>query len=204
MQTVALNQPPPLEGFNAFTADRTLVEAVRREGADWAEERLTAIGALVGSADVRRKAAEANADANRPRLKTHDRYGNRVNEVEYHPAWHDLLGTAVEHELHALPWSEPGPGVHVARGAAFFCMTQAEAGIGCPISSTYAAIPALRKQPELAAKWEPTILSNRYDGRDAPATTKPGVLVGMGMTEKQGGSDVRANTTRAEHIGGGE
>src|SRR4051794_4511262 len=203
MQTVALNQPPPLEGFNAFTADRTLVEAVRREGADWAEERLTAIGALVGSADVRRKAAEANADANRPRLKTHDRYGHRVNEVEYHPAWHDLLGLAVEHGLHAQPWAEPRPGAHVARGAAFLCMTEAEAGIGCPISATYSAVPALRKQPELAAEWEPAILERRYDGRDMPATEKPGVLVGMGMTERQGGSDVRANITRAVPMNGG-
>src|SRR4051812_40012461 len=159
------------------------------------------MGAVAGSADTRAKAAEANEHA--PRLKTHDRYGNRINEVEYHPAWHHLLGTGVEHQLHSLPWSDPGPGVHVARGAAFFCMTEAEAGIGCPISSTYAAIPALRKQPELAAEWEPKILSSEYDGRNVPAAGKPGLLVGMGMTEKQGGSDVRANTTRAEPVNGG-
>src|SRR3954471_10509697 len=195
------NQPPPLAGFNAFTADRTLAAAVEREGAGWAEARLTAIGALVGSADIRHKAVEANANA--PVMRSHDRYGERVNVVDYHPAWHDLLGVAVRHELHSLPWREPGPGVHVARGAAFLCMTEAEAGIGCPISATCSAIPALRQQPELAAEWEPRILAPEYDGRDVPADGKPGVLVGMGMTEKQGGSDVRANTTTARPVNGG-
>jgi putative acyl-CoA dehydrogenase len=195
------NQPPPLGDFNAFEADPTLVAALEREGAGWARGRLEAIGAVAGSAETRALAAEANE--NDPRLRTHDRYGNRVNVVEYHPAWHSLLGAGVEHELHALPWSAPGPGVHVARGAAFFCMTQAEAGIGCPISSTYAAVPALRKQPELAAEWEPQILSSAYDSRDVPAAQKPGVLIGMGMTEKQGGSDVRANSTVAVPLNGG-
>jgi putative acyl-CoA dehydrogenase len=195
------NQPPPLIDFNVFEADRPLVEAVEREGAQWAEERLRAIGALAGSAEIRRQAAEANE--NPPKLRTHDRYGNRINEVEYHAAWHELLGLAVEHELHSLPWSEPGPGAHVARGAAFLCMTEAEAGIGCPLSATYSAIPALRKQPELAAEWEPRILSPAYDLRDVPAAEKPGALVGMGMTEKQGGSDVRANTTVARPVNGG-
>jgi putative acyl-CoA dehydrogenase len=123
--------------------------------------------------------------------------------VEYHPAWHELLGLAVEHGLHAAPWSEPGPGAHVARGAAFLCMTEAEAGIGCPVSSTYSAIPALRKQSELASEWEPRIVSRAYDKSDVPAGGKPGVLVGMGMTEKQGGSDVRANTTVARPVNGG-
>jgi putative acyl-CoA dehydrogenase len=195
------NQPPPLGDYNAFEADRPLVEAVRREGAEWATDRLRAVGAIAGSAETRGRAREANE--NPPKLKTHDRYGNRVNEVEYHPAWHELLGLAVEHRLHSLPWSEPGPGAHVARGAAFLCMTEAEAGIGCPISATYSAIPALRKQPELAAEWEPRILSPAYDRRDVPATQKPGLLVGMGMTEKQGGSDVRANTTVARPVNGG-
>src|SRR3954453_11293269 len=195
------NQPPRLAGFNAFTADLTLAEAVEREGGGWAEGRLTAIGALVGSAEIRHKAVEANANA--PVLRSHDRYGRRVNVVEYHPAWHDLLGVAVRHELHSLPWREPRSGAHVARGAAFLCMTEAEAGIGCPISATYSAIPALRKQPALAAEWEPRILAPGYDGRDVPADGKPGVLVGMGMTEKQGGSDVRANTTTARPVNGG-
>jgi putative acyl-CoA dehydrogenase len=195
------NQPPPLADYNAFEADRTLVEAVEREGADWARDRLRAVGALAGSAEIRRKAAEANANA--PQLKTHNRYGQRINEVEYHPAWHDLLGLAVEHQLHSLPWVEPGPGVHVARGAAFLCMTEAEAGIGCPLSATYSVIPALRKQPDVAAEWEPRILSSEYDPRDVPATGKRGALSGMGMTEKQGGSDVRANSTVARPVNGG-
>ena len=195
------NQPPPLVDFNVFESDRPLVESVEREGADWAKERLRAIGALAGSADMRRNAIEANE--NTPKLKTHDRYGNRINVVEYHPAWHELLGLAVEHQLHSLPWCEPGPGAHVARGAAFLCMTEAEAGIGCPISATYSVIPALRQQPELADEWEPRILSSEYDPRDVPATQKSGALVGMGMTEKQGGSDVRANTTVARPVNGG-
>src|SRR4051812_31578225 len=195
------NQPPPLLDHYVFETDRPLVEAVNREGAEWAMERLRAIGALAGSAEIRRKAVEANENA--PKLKTHDRYGNRINEVEFHPAWHELLGLAVEHELHSLPWCEPGPGAHVARGVAFFCMTQAEAGIGCPLSATYSAIPALRHQPDVAAEWEPRLLSSEYDPRDAPAAEKPGALAGMGMTEKQGGSDVRANTTLARPLNGG-
>src|SRR6185503_12339764 len=116
---------------------------------------------------------------------------------------HDLLGTAVGHELHSAPWSHPRPGAHVARGAAFMCFSQAEAGVGCPISMTYSVIPAIRHQPELAEEWEPRWNSNRYDPRNVPATEKPGALAGMGMTEKQGGSDVRANTTVARPINGG-
>ena len=195
------NQPPPLVDFNAFEADRPLVEAVQREGAQWAEEPLRAIGALAGSAEIRRDAVEANE--NPPKLKSHDRYGNRINEVRFHPAWHKLLGLAVAHQLHSLPWREPGSGAHVARGAAFLCMTEAEAGIGCPLSATYSVVPALRNQPEIAAEWEPRILSSEYDPRDVPATEKPGALAGMGMTEKQGGSDVRANTTVARPLNGG-
>ena len=195
------NQPPPLGDYNVFETDRPLVEAVGREGADWASERLQTIGALAGSSEVRRNAVEANESP--PRLKTHDRYGIRVNEVEFHPAWHKLLGLAVEHQVHSLPWREPGPGAHVARGAAFLCMTEAEAGIGCPLSATYSVIPALRHQPEVAAEWEPRILSSAYDPRDVPATEKAGALTGMGMTEKQGGSDVRANTTVARPLNGG-
>jgi putative acyl-CoA dehydrogenase len=195
------NQPPPLGDFNTYAEDRPLAEAVRREGAGWAEDRLAAIGELTGSFDVRRLGALANE--NPPRLRTHDRFGNRVDEVEFHPAWHELLGLAVEHDVHSLPWREPGPGAHVARAAAFMCFTEAEAGIGCPLSATYSAIPAIRHQPELAAEWEPRLLSGSYDGRNAPAPDKPGALCGMGMTEKQGGSDVRANTTVAQPVNGG-
>ncbi len=195
------NQPPPLTDYNVYEADAPLVEAVRREGAEWAEPRIAAVGALAGSEPVRALGAQANE--NPPKLRTHDRFGNRVDEVEFHPAWHELLGMAVEHELHSSPWKDPRPGAHVARGAAFMCMSQAEAGIGCPISMTYSVIPALRTQPELAAEWEPRFLSPGYDPRNTPAPYKDGALAGMGMTEKQGGTDVRANTTIARSVNGG-
>jgi putative acyl-CoA dehydrogenase len=196
-----VNQPPPLVDYNVFEADTPLVEAVRREGAEWAEGRISAVGAIAGS--ERNLALGALANEHPPKLRTHDRYGNRVDEVEFHPSWHELLGLAVEHELHSSPWKDPRPGAHVARGAAFMCMSQAEAGIGCPISMTYSVIPALRTQPELAAEWEPRFLSNVYDPRNTPAPGKSGALAGMGMTEKQGGTDVRANTTIARPVNGG-
>ena len=195
------NQPRRSSTTTSSRADRPLVEAVRREGAEWAEGRLSELGALAGSEHMQALGALANEHP--PKLRTHDRYGHRVDEVEFHPAWHELLGTAVEHELHCSPWKDPRPGAHVARGAAFMCMSQAEAGVGCPISMTYSVIPALRAQPELAAEWEPRFLSAAYDPRNAPAPAKPGALAGMGMTEKQGGSDVRANTTVARPVNGG-
>jgi putative acyl-CoA dehydrogenase len=195
------NQPPPLVNYNVFEADRVLVEAVKREGADWAEPRITKAGALAGSERVQHLGALANE--NPPKLRTHDRYGNRVDTVDFHPSWHELMEMAVDHELHCSPWKDPRPGAHVARGAAFMCISQAEAGIGCPISMTYSVIPALRTQPELAAEWEPRFLSSEYDPRNAPAAEKKGALAGMGMTEKQGGTDVRANTTVARPVNGG-
>jgi putative acyl-CoA dehydrogenase len=196
-----VNQPPPLVDYNLYEADRPLVEAVRREGAEWAEERISAVGAYAGSERAQELGRLANESG--PRLKTHDRYGHRVDEAEFHPAWHELLAKAVEFELHASPWKDPRPGAHVARGAAFICMSQAEAGIGCPISMTYSVVPALRTQPELAAEWEPRFLSAAYDPSNRPAPQKPGALAGMGMTEKQGGTDVRANTTVARPVNGG-
>jgi putative acyl-CoA dehydrogenase len=195
------NQPPPLVDYNVFESDATLREAVRREGADWAEERIAAVGAYAGSEHAQTLGRLANE--NGPKLRTHDRYGNRVDEVEFHPAWHELISAAVGYELHSSPWKDPRPGAHVARGAAFICMSQAEAGVGCPISMTYSVIPALRTQPELAAEWEPRFFSSQYDGANAPATAKAGALAGMGMTEKQGGTDVRANTTVARPVNGG-
>jgi putative acyl-CoA dehydrogenase len=195
------NQPPPLTDYNVFAADKPLVEAVRREGAEWAEARISAVGDYAGSEQAQTLGRLANE--NGPKLRTHDRYGHRVDEVEFHPAWHELLGKSVEYELHSSPWKEPRPGAHVARGAAFMCMSQAEAGVGCPISMTYSVIPALRTQPELAAEWEPRFLSSTYDPRNTPAPGKSGALAGMGMTEKQGGTDVRANTTLARPVNGG-
>jgi len=197
----AANQPPPLTDYNVYEADRPLVEAVRREGAEWAEGRIATVGAFAGSEHAQTLGRLANE--NGPKLRTHDRYGHRVDEVEFHPAWHELLGKSVEFELHSSPWQDPRPGAHVARGAAFMCMSQAEAGVGCPISMTYSVIPALRTQPELAAEWEPHFLSAEYDPRNTPAPEKSGALAGMGMTEKQGGTDVRANTTVARPVNGG-
>jgi len=196
-----VNQPPPLVDYNVFESDRPLVEAVAREGADWARERIAAVGEYAGSAQAQELGRLANE--NGPKLRTHDRYGNRVDVPEFHPAWHELIAVAVANELHCSPWKDPRPGAHVARGAAFMCMSQAEAGIGCPISMTYSVIPALRTQPELAAEWEPRFLSATYDPANAPAPEKAGALAGMGMTEKQGGTDVRANTTLARPVNGG-
>jgi putative acyl-CoA dehydrogenase len=193
------NQPPPLTGHNVFESNRPLVEALEREGGGWAREQISALGARDGEAQVQEWARQANE--NPPRLVTHDRYGNRVDEVEFHPAWHELLGIAVESEIPSLAWRRPEPGAHVARGA--LMMLCPEAGVGCPVSMTYAIIPALRKQPELAAEWEPRLTSNVYDSRFVPAAGKAGALAGMGMTEKQGGSDVRANTTVARPLNGG-
>ena len=195
------NQALPLEGHNAFETDAVLVEALRREGAGWAEDRARELGAVCGRPAVLRAGALANEYP--PKLRTHDRFGNRIDEVEFHPAWHELLGLGVEHGLHALPWRDPQPGAHVARGAMFMLLGQVEAGVGCPISMTYSAIPALRKQPEVAAEWEPRFLSLSYDERMVPAPDKKGALCGMGMTEKQGGSDVRANLTSARPVNGG-
>ncbi|HEX6153696.1 MAG TPA: isovaleryl-CoA dehydrogenase [Solirubrobacterales bacterium] len=195
------NQPPPLVDYNLFTADTVLGEAVRREGAEWDLERIAAVGEYAGSEAAQELGRLANE--NGPRLKTHDRYGHRVDTVDFHPAWHELMGVSVAHELHCSPWKDPRPGAHVARGAAFMCMSQAEAGIGCPVSMTYSVIPALRTQPELAAEWEPRFFSREYDPRNAPASQKSGALAGMGMTEKQGGTDVRANTTVARPVNGG-
>jgi putative acyl-CoA dehydrogenase len=196
------NQAPPLENHNVFTSDRVLVEATEREGAGWAIERIEELGAVCGRADTIRLGADANE--NPPRLRTHDSHGNRIDEVEFHPAWHELMRIGISHGLHASPWRDPQPGAHVARGAATMLLGQVEAGVLCPISMTYSAIPAIRTQPEIADEWEPRFMSLDYDGeRLVPAPDKRGALCGMGMTEKQGGSDVRANTTSARPLNGG-
>ena len=195
------NQPPPLTDYNVFEADTVLVEAVEREGAEWDRERIAAAGEYAGSGAAQELGRLANE--NPPKLRTHDRYGNRVDIPEFHPSWHELMAVGVGFDLHSSPWKAPRPGAHVARGAAFMCMSQAEAGIGCPISMTYSVIPALRTQPELAAEWEPRFFSSQYDPANAPAPQKVGALAGMGMTEKQGGTDVRANTSVARPTNGG-
>ncbi|MEU3051200.1 acyl-CoA dehydrogenase family protein [Streptomyces sp. NPDC006984] len=194
------NQPPPRVGHDAAD-DPVLLEGLAREGAAWYTEDLHRIGRLTGSEQVQRWAQEANAHG--PVLRTHDRYGNRVDEVDFHPAYHSLMEVAVGEGLGGAPWADPRPGAHVARAAGFMVWSSAEAGHGCPVSMTYAAIPALRSAPELAAVYEPLLTSRVYDpGLRAPAG-KRGLLAGMGMTEKQGGTDVRSNTTAALPEGDG-
>ena len=196
-----MNQPPPLLDYNLFEADPPLREALEREGAGWAHDWVTELGQLAGTEEAIAWGFQANS--NPPQLRTHDRFGNRIDEVEFHPAWHRLMEVAIGHGLHALPWREPRAGAHVARAAGFYVWSQVEAGHGCPVSMTYAAVPALRKQPELAAEWEPLITTLDYDPGLRPHSTKRGVLFGMAMTEKQGGSDVRAITTSATPVGAG-
>src|SRR5215831_6011933 len=195
------NQVPALTGYDLFLTDSTLVKAVERAGAGWAREQLSELGRLMGTEEAQRWGFDANE--NPPVLHTHDRYGNRLDEVVFHPSWHHLMRTSVEHRLHSLPWESEQPGAHVARAALMMLTAQNEAGHTCPISMTFSAVAALRAEPEVAQEWEPRILSSHYDHRFTPAPDKSGVLVGMAMTEKQGGSDVRANTTRAERIGHG-
>jgi len=195
------NQPPPLVGFDPLAADPALREALHREGAGWAEETVGDLGRRATTAEAQLWAVQANE--NPPRLKTHDRYGNRLDEVEFHPAWHELLRLSVGHGLQGSPWREPRAGAHVARAAKMMLVSLTEFGHGCPISMTYSAYPALAVQPELLAEWGPRLTSLEYDGRFLPADQKRGALFGMAMTEKQGGSDVRANTTKAVAIGGG-
>jgi putative acyl-CoA dehydrogenase len=194
-----LNQPPPLAGYDLYDADPALPEAVRGQGAGFADEELRALGTLAGSEQALEWGRQA--DANPPVLRTHDRYGHRIDEVEFHPAWHRLLATAIERGLHAAPWRDPRPGAQVARAAAFYLWSQVEAGHGCPVSMTFAAVPALRAAPDLAAVWEPKLTALAYDPGLRPLHAKAGALCGMAMTEKQGGSDVRANTTRAGPAG---
>ncbi len=190
------NQPPPLVDYDVFSADRTLNEAVERYGAAWAIPRLQELGILAGSAEAQRWADEANRYP--PILRTHDRYGRRIDEVEYHPSYHELMRTAVGHGLHAPPWVEARPSSHVVRAAGFYVWSQTDAGHGCPISMTYAAVPALSApgvDPAIATAWLPRLSQLTYDRELHPG--KSSAIAGMAMTEKQGGSDVRAGTTRA-------
>ena len=195
------NQPPPLVDYNLFDADLPLRESLEREGGSWAHDMVRELGRLAGTEEAIEWGFQANS--NPPKLHTHDRFGNRIDEVEFHPAWHRLMEVAIGHGLHALPWREPRSGAHAARAAAFYVWSQVEGGHGCPVSMTYAAIPALRKQPELAARWEPILKALEYDPGLRPPSSKRSALFGMAMTEKQGGSDVRANTTRATPLGSG-
>src|SRR5712691_3388146 len=195
------NQPPALEDYNAYEQDTVLVEALHREGASWAEEKARRLGALVGSARMATLARLANAHP--PELRTHDRFGNRVDVAEFHPAYHELMALAFGAEVHSLAWTARRPGAHTARAALSYLWNLGENGIGCPTGMAYAAIPALRHHKEIAAEWEPRILSAEYDPRPLPIIEKTGATLGMAMTEKQGGSDLRSNTTRGQALGTG-
>jgi putative acyl-CoA dehydrogenase len=188
------NQAPPLTPYDA-SEDTALLEGLRREGAGWAEEDLRRLGRQAGSVQAQEWADLANR--HEPELRTHDRYGNRVDEVEFHPSWHHLMRTAIAEGLAASPWADDRAGAHVARTAGGLVWGHTEAGHGCPTSMTYAAVPALRRQPELAKVYEPLLTSREYEPGLRVPTQKRGLLAGMGMTEKQGGSDVRTNTTTA-------
>ena len=195
------NQSPPLENYNLFDSDCALKEAVHREGGGWIDPEAHELGEFLGKPETIHLGVLANRFT--PELRTHDRFGNRIDEVAYHPAYHELMRIGVESRNHSLPWVQKRSGTHVARTALVMIRHQIDEGTSCPLTMTFAAIPTLRLQPELAMEWEPRALSSVYDPRSIPAGEKQGILFGMGMTERQGGSDVRANTTLAEPVNGG-
>ena len=196
------NQPPPLPEYNLFDADPALRDALEREGGSWAADACRTLGAELGTTEV----FGWGHDANRfpPELRTFDRWGQRIDEVEFHPTYHQLMDLGMRHRLATLPWAEPRVGATPVQVAMNYMFTQVEAGVVCPLTMLYAAVPALKHQPDVAEEWMPRILKSTYDPRCIPADQKHGVTFGMAMTEKQGGSDVRANTTVAKPIGDGE
>ncbi len=194
------NQVPPRERINEYHANTPLMEGVQRYGANWAHDRLEAVGHVVGSPEFQQWAEEA--ERHPPELLTFDRVGRRIDEVHYHPAYHKVLSSAIKHEAHALAWRDPQSGASVARAAIFMLFSQIEPGHGCPISMTHSAISVLRTTPKLAHEWEPRLTSLAYDPELRPVSTKPGALCGMALTEKQGGSDLRATMTTAQPVDG--
>ena len=194
-----LNMPPHLGDQDLWSDDIALREGVVREGASWAVTHMARFGALAGREDIFEKADRANR--NPPELRAFDRYGMRINQVEFHPAYHELLELAVGNEVPSFAWKQARPGAHVGHAALTYMMSQAEGGVMCPMAMTYSAIPSLRHTPALADEWIPRLLSTSYDARDIPVERKTGATIGMFMTEKQGGSDVRSNSTRARPAG---
>lgn len=192
------NQPPPDADRDLLAEDLPLREALAREAPDWVARRLAPLGIEAGSQRMRALGEEANRHP--PELRLFDRHGRRLDEVDYHPAYHDLMRMGIEQGWHAVAWQEEGRGGHQAHVAALYLLTQAEPGFCCPITMTHAAMPVLRQSPEVASPWIPGLLAWHYDPRSLPATEKQGLTFGMAMTEKQGGSDVRSNTTRAEPL----
>ncbi|GIJ73627.1 acyl-CoA dehydrogenase family protein [Virgisporangium ochraceum] len=196
-----LNQAPPRTGIDEYATNVALTEAVERYDAQWATARLHEVGALVGREDFQRDAELANT--NPPVFSGHDRWGHRVDAVDFHPAYHRVMGAAVAHGAHTSCWAEPRAGAHVARAATFMLFAQVEPGHACPVSMTHAVVPSLRFTPELADFWLPKVYSRSYDPALRDPALKDSAVFGMAMTEKQGGSDVRANTTRAVDAGDG-
>ncbi|TKB48544.1 isovaleryl-CoA dehydrogenase [Ferrimonas sediminicola] len=190
------NQPPALENHNLFDTDIPLKELLAREGGGWGEERVRHLGAILGRPEWIARGFQANDCP--PTFHSHDRFGHRVDEVAFHPAYHDLMTLAVDAGLPTLPWTDPQPGAHVVRMALSYLYSQVEAGSGCPLTMTFAAVPTLRQLSPQAGPWLQKLLHGRYDPANAPIERKQGVTIGMAMTEKQGGTDVRANTSRAE------
>lgn len=198
----SVNQPPPLVGFNAWSGDRTLQEAVAREGGGWIAPRAGDMGALVGSERMQVLAAQANRFV--PELRTHDRFGNRTDVVEYHPAYHELMALAFGAGLHSLAWTESRQGAWVARAALNYLWNQGENGVACPVTMTFASVRVLRNERDLAVQWEPKLLACDYDPRPLPLAQKRAVTIGMAMTERQGGSDLRANSSEAVRAADGQ
>ena len=195
------NQATPLQDYNAFRGDTALYDAVLREGGERGVEELDRYGFETTRPEVIEWGYQANA--NKPEFETHDRYGHRVDQVNYHPAYHKLMDMATREGLHSSPWTDPGPGAQVLRAAKYYMHAQVEGGHGCPITMTFASVPSLRLTPSLAEQWLPKVTARGYDGRNVSHHDKQALTIGMGMTEKQGGSDVRANTTRAHPVGAG-
>jgi putative acyl-CoA dehydrogenase len=198
-QSEVANQAPPLCDYDLYAADAALHEGFRREALGWNDAELHELGGLAGSPEAIAWGFEANRYP--PVLRTHDRFGRRLDEIDFHPSYHSLMAVATRRGMHAAPWADRRPGAHVARAAKFYLWAQVEAGHGCPISMTYAAVAALRLQPAVAATWEPLLTARAYDPTLRPAAEKGSALCGMGMTEKQGGSDVRTNETTARPAG---
>jgi putative acyl-CoA dehydrogenase len=193
------NQPPELAPYDAYATDLPLQEALAREGGGWAEEQVAAYGAIVGGESM---ALAIAANEHRPTLRAFDRTGVRIDDVDFHPAYHRLMQLGVEHGVSGFAWRNASrEGAHVARAALAYLHTQADQGTSCPLTMTYACVPSLEQQPSLAPAWLPRVVAATYDGRSVPAAAKAGNTIGMGMTEKQGGSDVRSNSTRATPIG---
>src|SRR4051812_7529769 len=196
------NQPPPLVDYDPWSQDRVLVDAVAREGGGWIDGEARTMGALVASERMQALARDANR--HEPDLRTHDRFGGRIDEVEYHPAYHELMSLAFGAGLHSLTWTSKRPGAWVARAALYYLWNQGENGVACPVTMSFAAAQVLENDPGLAAEWSPKLLANDYDPRPLPLAQKRAVTIGMAMTERQGGSDLRANSTVAAPAGDGE